>query len=267
MTTRDRGLLRACVLAISVAGCFSAMGCIRSREAAPGEKRAAFAPHAERMVGDVALRDHVLARTALLVVGAEPLAVGIDADGCSLDVAPGVASVSLASAALIATDGYLLTAAHAVMREPVYACLRASDGSTRVFRCRVVWRGDADTACRDLAVLRMSGDLAVPVFTWSARIPASGSIVIGRGIGFTAGACLGTESFAADAHAPASVVVASDEPTQDGDSGGPLVDIDGRLIAVQSRMQGTWSGHRSAAVRPDLGWLEALLAADRERTR
>jgi S1-C subfamily serine protease len=175
---------------------------------------------------------------------------------------------SRGSAVVLTEDGYVLTAAHCVQGTVSFTF---SDGSRIAGAARVVYRGTASDALRDVAVLKIEAKGLKPLAWADDNEVAAGVPVL------SAGCCR------VDAKQPATVVagairqpvsqqgttdghpirtISFNAPIGRGDSGGPLVTRAGRLIGVNSRID--LPTNVVQAVRPDPGWINDLINADRQ---
>lgn len=238
------------------------------------ERARSFAPVSDSRVGDDRLADYLASRTWSLPAGREMLVTPFGSDGSKAIVI--AAGMGYGSAAAITEDGYLLTAAHCVTERPVVAIHWNSEFATEP---RVVWMGKRGTAYQDLALLKIDvGDARLPSFKWSeANELKQGRQIALAGsrpkdgmlrVTFAAGT-LGSPTFGRSTNPAVPITyLAYDAPGGHGDSGGPLVTTDGRLVAIVIGLARPPFGlGRSVpiAARPDLTWLEGLIAADRTR--
>jgi S1-C subfamily serine protease len=241
-------------------------GCREAPEATPEQKLASFAPVAALTIGRQPVATFARNRTGLLIGGAAVVGASVVDGAWAIDFAAGVpadASVDLATALAISPDGYLLTCAHAVLREPLFLC--TSDGQTaQTLPVRVVWRGDPSATATDLAIIQVD-----TYFSSVCRWADPGSVlpgvpVIGWGRGGAAGHLVSGYS-EKRRHGLGSWVACHDMPTCGGDSGGPVMTTDGAVIGITSRIKGTVGPHTGTTevVRPDLDWL--FRAIDRDR--
>lgn len=164
-------------------------------------------------------------------------------------------------AAVVATDGYCLTAAH-VVRGKLGVFRTVGDEAGRFVPARVVWTSPRQD--EDLALIHVEG-LPLPTAFELRRLDVAAvgtRVVMG---GYPGGAL----RIAISGGAVTAVDGSSFEhsaPGQQGDSGGPVIDADGRLIGVASA--GYWTpfgGWQGIAALPDPAWLARAIAADRAR--
>lgn len=258
----------------AVAACVQLALGFAGRLTSPAERAASFRPFTEDRVGGIALQDYLSLRTGSVIPGREPLSVSETAEGLTVRW-PESKQMDFGTAAAIAPDGYLLTAAHCVGAEPVYVGISAA-GGYRLLRARVVWKGDQQEHF-DLALLKVEATLDA-AFEWA---PASeiveGTELLSAGYGASpaplfvfacaAGRALGPPSTPIDAPGmPPVATLSHDVPITHGDSGGPLATRDGRLVGINVRGSHVYLGRRdNDALCPDPGWIEALIARDRAR--
>ncbi|MBX3472233.1 MAG: trypsin-like peptidase domain-containing protein [Planctomycetes bacterium] len=176
-----------------------------------------------------------------------------------------------ACAAMLTSDGYGLTAAHAVAR-PARATRTAGAAAPEGGDVRVVWRGDVDDGC-DLALIHVAGLTPGPGFALArpdAAAVGTRAVLGGYPGGAVRIALSGGEvtGVAARAGEPGWVTLEHSAAGQEGDSGGPVIDAQGRLLGVTSG--GYWSpvgGWRGVAHLPDPVWLARTIEADRRARR
>jgi S1-C subfamily serine protease len=250
--------------------CLLIGGCIHDSTA---EKRdASFLPYVRARVGQVTLRDFLLARSAMLFRADEFVVTPSSDDSRSGQSTGGV--LSFGTAAAIDRRGYFLTAAHCVAKDPL-KLVYLENGQLQARSARVVWRGDVSKKQPDLAILRVSVPLQ-NVFSWTSEF-TNGDSVAALGLLFFAH-CVKTQCMAGKvlgrAEGSESVLphygrIVHDVPLRRGDSGGPLVSMDGRLIGINVSFDTSiqWKSLTSEPVsgtaeRPDLDWLKQLIEQD-----
>jgi S1-C subfamily serine protease len=248
--------------------CAALIGC--AHLATPREKADSFKPFAAHRIGDLALRDYIEARTALLVAGAKPLGVDSSGDQLGVGLKPTDADgkVDLGSAVAISTDGYFLTANHCIHRRPIFLVV-PEPGGPKAVPARVVWQPPSTPAgddC-DLAILHISAALPSAFELADNSQVALGDPVITAGVNGAAGGRLisatPTDAVAA-AGLPYTFTLIHDIPLTHGDSGGPLTTLDGKLIGVDVLVRGVYIGPRQGvALRPDPKWLMQRMDEDR----
>jgi S1-C subfamily serine protease len=238
------------------------------------ERAASFAPHAPANVEGTPIYDYVARRTAVLVGGMSPeAAAAVPLSSLATAMRAMHGRFAIGSATIIDRRGYLLTAAHCLVWQPLHVLFL--DGATvRLARAQVVWHGDPQREGTDLALLAV--DTALPeAFTWAADVPERGP-VIGAGPkherrGAHGLSCFSGEVVRATRHqnsAPPSTTVFHSSPVRVGDSGGPLLSVEGRLIAVNVGDTHELNVfrlryHKAArAHRPDLDWLRERIERD-----
>jgi S1-C subfamily serine protease len=259
MTRTRRRINLLCLLALLAAGCAH----IATRQ----EKEESFRPYDPVRLDGRSLRDYMELRTAFVVAGAKPQAIEVHPDGMDVDLLPAdsQAKVDLGSASAISSEGYFLTAAHCVRRQPVYLIVDEPAGPT-ILAGRVVWSGPPDQPACDLAVIKVQG--AVPaafVLAADSEFGVGDSVVTSGAVGEAAGKLL--ESDPNDSPAgglPRTTMVIHDAPLAHGDSGGPLMTLNGDLIGIEILVRVEYFGpRRGIALRPDPAWLSRLLSDDR----
>jgi S1-C subfamily serine protease len=253
------------------AAVFFAGGC--THVVTPHERRKSFAPHETAPIGAEPSRSFLLARTAVLIGGAEIIARN-SADGkiAHLEAQtsnPG--ALAYGSATVIDRRGYLLTAAHCVAREPIYVLFGGSDGIARLEKTTVVWQGDDRKKEPDLAVLRVSQTIE-SVFEWSHVFqPKDAGLAAGldydQPLNFDMGCVAGKITrINRPSAVPGHEDIYHDAPLHGGDSGGPLTSRDGRLIGINvaagSLRIWPFLLKVSIAQRPNLAWLQTMIDAD-----
>jgi S1-C subfamily serine protease len=227
-----------------------------------------------RNIAGVAVERHVGDRVALVISG-RVINFTDAAAGGGIVIPPGH---SAATAVAVAPDGYYLTAGHAVRDEPAYLLIPTAAG-LHPARTRVVWSG-APSVETDLALVHVPVD-APQAFEWSPRLRADESavtaacqrIVEGRMVLQMAdGWVVRSEQLDATSDLPRRELLLHDVPLTQGYSGGPLFDTDGRLLGINlglTELPAANGGKQvvGAALRPDLAWLQELIARDRAALR
>jgi S1-C subfamily serine protease len=247
---------------------FAALGgCIHL--ASQQEKLESFEPFANRHVGQETLGEYLEDRTAVLIAGAKPLSVRIHDGTIGVALKPMAADgkVDIGSAAAVDTDGYFLTAAHCLHRQPVFLVISTSSGPRGVV-CRVVWRPPAgeENPC-DMALVKIEVPLEHAfVIAQSSQIGPGLPVVTSGGNGEAGGHVLSItlSSTPKLQSIPPTYAVIHDIPLAQGDSGGPLTTLDGNLIGIQVLATGIFLGPRQGiALRPDPAWLRRQIDQDR----
>jgi len=240
----------------------------------PEIRRTSFAPHAAATIGDRPVAEFLLARTAILMAGAN---VDRPADPASAPSAPEREltpgdGLGFGTATAIDPRGYLLTASHCVSRGPVYLVFSTARGHPRIERARVVWQGDFARNEPDLALLRIMHRLDATL-EWAAEFKR-GDPVFAAGLNYDQtfhfdSGCVAGEVTRIAHHAETAFPhdhVFHQAPLHSGDSGGPLTTTAGRLIGINTGAGSlhVWpfSWRVSRAERPDLAWLRRLIEAD-----
>jgi S1-C subfamily serine protease len=243
------------------------VGCahLASRE----EKEISFKPFAQRRVGNQTLADYIEQRTAVLVAGARPLGIKVQGDQVGVELKPTAADgkVDVGSATAVGADGYFLTAAHCIRREPVFLVVPLALGP-QAFTCRVVWRPPQAAAdvC-DLAVLNISASLPGAFAMAANSEVGTGDPVVTSGTNGEAGGKLLSATPVGPSPAlglPFMFSLVHNIPLTHGDSGGPLTTLDGKLIGIEILVTGVYIGPRQGvALRPDSQWLKGIIDRDR----
>lgn len=240
----------------------------------PEQRAASFAPHAPAQVEGTPIYDYVARRTAVLVGGMPPeVAAEVPISSLATAMAALHGRFAIGSATLIDRRGYLLTAAHCLVWQPLHV-LFLDGPNVRLERARVVWHGDAQREGTDLALLAV--DTTIPAaFAWAPEIPERGSVIgVGpkherrgaHGLSFFSGEIVRVDRQVESV--PPSATVFHSSPVRVGDSGGPLVTVEGRLIGVnvgdtQELNLFRLRYHKAArAHRPDLAWLQERIERD-----
>ncbi len=244
------------------------------------EREASFAPFAGVRVDGLSLRDHLAERTVGLIGR-------LVADPSSGEVHSGEPPLSVAAAAAIAPDGYLLTAAHAIEPAGSVVIVLGTFPPEGTRRARIVWRGDGSDPTTDLAILHVDVERPIPSFAWEdvaelrpgERVALAGLGTVAPGSGDPGGfAELGvvggrlreepTRAVPAKPGRPSAHRVFFDAPISRGDSGGPVVSARGRLAGITiGSIVGVFGpdliGSAEHALRPDPAWIDARIALDR----
>jgi S1-C subfamily serine protease len=285
----DRRGRAAAALGTIVLFVMTVAGCVRTPTAA--QREASFRPFVAERVDETDLRDYVAPRTVALFSGPGVGWLRSDDGRRALAVFGPYAS---GTGSVVSADGYVLTAAHCLIGDPVFAMFEAgSDGRRGATEARVVWRGDAisSSPALDLAVLKIDAREPLAPLAWAT----DDEVVAGVGVAAAgyheaddrevvmfagghviyprlryrpakrvrsraggAGGGIGTT--------PAVTTIGHDTPLTYGDSGGPLVTRGGRLVGVNVGWE--WPllrRNRRIALRPAPAWIEQLIAADRAR--
>ncbi|HUB24483.1 MAG TPA: serine protease [Tepidisphaeraceae bacterium] len=263
MTRTRRRINLLCLLALLAAGCAH----IATRE----EKADSFKPYVQDRLDGQSLRDYMALRTAFVVAGAKPQAIEVHPDGMDIDLRPADAraKVDLGSAAAIASDGYFLTAAHCVRRQPVYLIVY-QPGGLAIVAARVVWSGPPDLPACDLAVLKVQ--CAVPAafgLAADSEFNIGDCVVTTGAVGDAAGKLLESDpNDSPGGGLPRTTTLIHDAPLAHGDSGGPLMTLNGNLIGIEILVRIAYFGpRRGIALRPDPAWLSRLISDDRDSSK
>ncbi len=262
--------LLAATGAVFLGACAS--GC--AHRVTPEIRRTSFEPHAAATIAGRPVAEFLLARTAILMTGAD---VNSTADPAAASAASELEltprdGLGFGTATAIDPRGYLLTASHCVGRGPVYLVFSSNRAHPRIERARVVWRGDFAKSEPDLALLRIVHRLDATL-EWAAEFKP-GDPVFAAGLNydqtfhFDSGCVAGAVTRIAH-HAETAFPhdhVFHQAPLHSGDRGGPLTTAAGRLIGINTGAGSlqVWplSWRVSRAERPDLTWLRRLIEAD-----
>lgn len=158
---------------------------------------------------------------------------------------------SIGAAAVVASDGYFLTAGHVIDEPPmdVIVFVRAGEGDPEVQRSpvRVVWAPDDPSSDLDIAIVHAEVGL-LEAFTLAEEIAETGDQVITGGWPMlhlqsgsgrsrvSAGRILSHTERESAGGSPAFTIVRHDAPILHGDSGAPVLDRGGRLLGVNSKI-------------------------------
>jgi S1-C subfamily serine protease len=235
------------------------------------EKEASFEPFAQRRLGEQTLRDFIEQRTAILVAGAKPLGVEDHGDeiGVRLKTTDADGKVDVGSAAALDSDGYFLTAAHCLRRQPVFLII-GFPNALKALPARVVWQPpeSAGDNC-DLAVLKLDTHLpGAFVIAGDSDVAVGDPVVTSGANGAAGGKLLRVTINDPDSalNLPFTFTLVHDVPLAHGDSGGPLTTLDGKLIGVEVFVRGVYIGPREGvALRPDTEWLAQIIRKDRAK--
>ncbi len=212
----------------------------------------------------------------------------------------GVGRGSIGVAAVVASDGYFLTAGHVIRdADSLTLILMApqEDGDLQVRQspARIVWAPNEREMEPDIAVIHAdTGPLEPfglatkpPQFddrilsaAWQ-RKTASSNVLVPT---FAGGRILSATKHNTLTTSPVFTVVHHDAPMVPGDSGGPIVDRDGNLIGVNSTLSFPFSfwqwlslrlsltpkqvdvrNFYAEAIMPDPHWLREVIKRDRQR--
>jgi len=252
--------------------CFFSAGCVHY--STPAGRDASFSPYAGTKVGQVSLREFLLARSAALFEG-DQLSVTSSGTNSRILWIKGTVS-GIGAAAAIDRRGYFLTAAHCVKNGPISLVFH-DKGQMVAQPARVVWCGDVSKKEPDLAILQVSLPLQF-VFDWMPAV-TNGASIVAVGVGpVPHQPIMQTQCMAgnilrlaqgSEAVLPHYICITHDAPLHHGDSGGPLVSTDGHLVGINCSVdvELQWK-HFSIepvsgdAQRPDLEWLSQLIRQD-----
>jgi S1-C subfamily serine protease len=251
--------------------CLFSGGCVHYSTSAGRD--ASFSPHAGTKVGQVSLREFLLARSAMLFEGGQ---LSVTASGTNSRKVWIQGTISgFGAAAAIDRRGYFLTAAHCVRKGPL-TLVFLDKGQLEAQPARVVWRGDVSKKEPDLAILQVSVPLQ-EVFDWTPAF-TNGESIVAVGVSLFPHQPMKTQCMAgkilrlapgSEAVVPHYICISHDAPLHHGDSGGPLVSTDGRLVGINCSLDVEFQWRRFSiepvsadAQRPDLEWLGQIVRQD-----
>ncbi len=246
--------LRFSLRALHILLCALSAGCNSASFSTTAERNASVAPYANEKVGQLSLRDFLLARSFLAVDNTK-------------------ATVGIGSAAAIDRRGYLLTAAHALDSKDTplqLLSMGSSPALNHILQPQVVWRGDVAKNQPDLAILYVGIPLT-EIFEWAPE-PKNGGLVFAVGPIYDKNMTTVSYSYAAgrlqdfsrqSKLVPPTTRFDHSAPIHGGDSGGPLATMDGRLLGINTEVFLAFLGwHYGRAIRPDLDWLRQIIDED-----
>ncbi|MDP9175090.1 MAG: serine protease [Planctomycetota bacterium] len=242
-----------------------AVGC--AHLATPQEKEVSYRRFSSLAVAGVQLGDYLRDRTAVIIAGAKPQVLSTGDHDVVFRFRPSSRDgFDMGFASAVTSDGYFLTAAHCVPRQPVYLLKRQAN-QVRVESVRIVWTPPAGSPC-DIAIVKINETAAAP-FEWEnlQQIKPQDDVVTLGPSGFAGGKVLEITPALVPATplTPAALAVFHDAPLNYGDSGGPLVTLDGKLLGIEvlarARMLGSTQG---IALQPDPQWIQHTIDADRK---
>ena len=225
----------------------------------PEEREATFAPFAGRRLDGVEFRRFLRQRTAVLISGAKVHGVEGKGDGFHFDMGEQPAQYTSGTATAVGADGYYLTAAHMVEREPL-TIINLDRERSRFAVARVVWKSPE----HDIALVHAETE-PFGVFEWTANVPSADSTLVVMGA--FRGPCAGRVR-SVDPSGEVDLLH-HDAPTGPSDSGGAIVTPGGRLLGVHAKSHATWVlvyTHRTATgFRVDPRRLANRIEQDRRR--
>ena len=192
-------------------------------------------PAAYPVADDVLYRREPLTVASVTVPPGETLAKAIYGARASSVVAL-VASEGQGSGSMIREDGWILTCAHVVGKDPVVDIV-LQDGTT--YRGRVM----ASDTVADLAVIHIEEVAGIPALAWIPIGDLDGIdvgdpvVAIGhpKGFGWTLNEGIVSNLFVFRDGKHDPNVIQTQVPLNPGNSGGPLLDREGRLVGVVSQ--------------------------------
>lgn len=242
-----------------------------------------------RRIGNNDATKFGLARTAFLVTCDFPLSIKteppkLNPDG-SVYVDPDRPPIGTGTATAITSDGYWLTAAHALNFKHSYLAVSSDNDDSpydfdaeALHPARVVWIGGKnDLNVPDLALIHSTLRpekhfplLRPPLLSIGDEVLSSG---FGPGIPEQSGGVILRRGPGKASKSGARwMVYLSDTPIVPGDSGGPLYTSEGQLlgvnVSVHFELQGLWQwrrlvDYRARTVCPDTDWIRKLILKDR----
>jgi S1-C subfamily serine protease len=252
------------VALLALAACATTATDSEIRVALSRPRAASFSVVASTAVQGEPLSEFLRRRTAVVV--------GIP------NIGPEKTTVQVGCAAVVATDGYLLTAKHVVEWGVYRVGVVTSDSSValRWVDGRVVWNAPRS----DLTLVAVDSSLTA-AFAWtSVAALATGTKVVGTGLSqndLEVASALLLSPYAGELTRTAphdSGVTALDfvGPIFKGDSGSALATLEGGLLGVV--VEGRWTvegtdvlvdSSGGKALRPDVADLSSIIAADRAK--
>lgn len=251
--------------------CFLSAGCVHYSTTA--NRDASFFPCGGAKVGQVSLRDFLVARSAVLLKADQLSVTHSDTNSRTFSIMGKNSWHGIAAA--IDRRGYFLTAAHCLEKGPLWLMF-LNEGKMQAQRVRVVWRGEVSKKQPDLAILNVSLPLQ-QVFEWATEF-ADGNSALAVGLNSDKPQTLKTQCMAgkilkllegSEAIPPHYTLISHNVPVHPGDSGGPLVSTDGYLLGINVGGEIRLQWRRLSveplyyyAQRPDLEWLRQIIDQD-----
>jgi hypothetical protein len=164
----------------------------------------------------------------------------------------------------VASDGYLITAAHNL--DVTNFVFGLFDGKMDVKPARVIFKRGSGTHA-DFALIKTEGKLdccAPPAVEPNTDDPVFAVVCYRKDtqltLDFAGGKILG---ISADPQGGGFDLIHTDIPLDHGDSGGPLLSISGQLVGINSGISYNWRKHWSDSFFPDGRSIQDLIQRDR----
>jgi S1-C subfamily serine protease len=259
------------IVLFSTAEMLLTAGCMEGTSA---QRSGSFLPHAATTIAGESLPVFLASRTALLFTG-DRLSVSADLTKPGEFIfKEGWSGSGVATA--VDPRGYFLTAAHCVGDQASYLVFESGAG-IRAEQASVVWRGDSSKHEPDLALLYI-GHPVSRVFDWGfPGKPGDRVFAVGpdykKPMEITVACMSGVilPPLETPKTSPTTDSINHTAPLHHGDSGGPLTDAAGRLlginvsISLDSYFVNRGRLQHSEAIRPELGWLNDVIAAHADK--
>jgi hypothetical protein len=236
--------------------------------ATPREKEISYRRFASLNIRGIQLGDFLRERTAVVVSGARPKVLAMHDEKIDLQLLPvAQGEIDVGYATCVAMDGYYLTAAHCLPRQPIYL-LTHPGAWANMEAARIVWSPPAGSAF-DLSLIKI--DAKLPAAFDSAdigQLRLNDDVVTIGSNGLAGGKLLRiSDRFApASQQVPSALAIYHSVPLTYGDSGGPLTTPDGKLIGIEVLARGDfWGSTEGIALQPDPRWLAETIGKDRAR--
>lgn len=234
----------------------------------------------KRRIGGEPAIDYARLRTAWLLSGDLNVNIQKEQEPDTWTIRIAGRGGEFGSAAPVTRDGYFLTAAHCIDREPVTVVVPEGSSPRLVRRpARIVWNGAREEGHPDIAIIHAPVRVPAALPMAEAQTIRPGMRVFTSGFGGFHQVQSGGRVLPRERADPVSdwwSVIRHDAPLSAGDSGGPLIDERGRLLGINSKVDislGRFLGRdilwyaSAAAVHIDPQFVRAVIAKDRARRR